>query len=93
MDAAAARPLSCAEHPDRPAHARCMSCHKVLCQECATEWDGINYCSRCLQARGAAARKGSGWLAAVVLVVVIGGLLFVHVRVLAWMGVVVASLL
>jgi hypothetical protein len=93
MDAAAGRPLSCAEHPERPAHARCMSCRKVLCQECATEWDGINYCSRCLQARGAAAGKGSGALAGAVLILLIGGLLVLHTRVLAWMGVVVASLL
>jgi hypothetical protein len=28
-----------------------MACRKTVCQECATEWDGINYCVACLSAR------------------------------------------
>jgi hypothetical protein len=28
-----------------------MSCRKTLCQECATEWDGVFHCSACLAAK------------------------------------------
>jgi hypothetical protein len=87
------RALVCTDHPDRPAHARCMSCRKVLCDECATQWDGINYCSRCLQARGTAARTRTAWLPGLLMVVVIGTLLFFHARLMVWMGVLVAPLL
>jgi hypothetical protein len=93
MDAASARPLCCSAHPERPAHARCMSCQKVLCAECATEWNGINHCRRCLEARGAAARGRSGLFTGAVLVVLIAALLFAHARVLAWMGAAAASVL
>jgi hypothetical protein len=34
-----------------------MTCKKTLCQECATDWDGIYYCSACL---GSADRSRSG---------------------------------
>jgi hypothetical protein len=93
MDVAPSRPLTCSDHPDRPAHARCMSCRKVLCDECATTWDGINYCSRCLQARGTAARTRRPWLPALLLIVVVAALFVVHVRLIVWMGAVVAPLL
>jgi hypothetical protein len=88
MDVAASptRSMTCGDHPDRPAHARCMTCRKVLCDECATTWDGINYCSRCLQARGSAPRGGGAWLGSAVLLLVIGGLAFVHSQVLLWVG-------
>jgi hypothetical protein len=33
-----------------------MTCRKTVCQECATEWDGVYYCSPCLGKQ----RKGSG---------------------------------
>jgi B-box zinc finger len=39
---------SCAEHPDRHSQAVCMSCRKLLCQECTTQWAGINYCRACV---------------------------------------------
>lgn len=39
---------SCAEHPDRHSHAVCMSCRKRMCQECTTQWEGINYCRACV---------------------------------------------
>jgi len=59
----------CAFHESRPAFARCMSCAKMLCQECATQWDGIWHCSRCLAAkRGATIERTSigGWISLVV---------------------------
>jgi hypothetical protein len=57
---------SCAHHPARPGFALCMSCRKVVCQECATTWDGVNHCRACLAARGGAARSRAlvgAWIA------------------------------
>jgi len=53
MDASLAQ--RCAHHPGRRGFALCMSCRKVVCQECATTWDGVNYCRPCLAKRGALA--------------------------------------
>ena len=56
----------CAFHDQRPAFAVCMSCAKLLCQECASQWDGIWHCSPCLAAKRAAVRGQShagGWIA------------------------------
>jgi hypothetical protein len=88
MDVAAphARPLACADHPDRPAHARCMSCRKVLCDECATTWDGIHHCSRCLHARGTSVRADSAWLSAIVLAALVAALSLLHTQALVWLG-------
>lgn len=55
----------CANHPDRPAMAKCMACDKRICQTCSTEWDGIHYCVTCLQQRrrGGEERAGlAAWL-------------------------------
>jgi hypothetical protein len=38
----------CAHHPDRPSLALCMSCRQSICQECSTQWEGINYCIDCV---------------------------------------------
>jgi len=52
----------CANHPERYGHAICMSCRKTLCQECATEWDGIFHCAACLgRRRTASATRGAGF--------------------------------
>ena len=48
---------SCAEHPDRHSFALCVSCRKVLCQECTTQLEGINYCRTCLPGVAAAPVK------------------------------------
>jgi len=56
----------CDHHPDRYGHATCMSCRRVVCQECATEWDGINYCVRCLSEKRRSTRERpavAGWIA------------------------------
>jgi hypothetical protein len=69
-----------------------MACRKSVCGECATEWDGINYCVACLAAQRKAGRAGPsrlGWLSlapAVVLLFVLSAWL------MAWLGVFVASL-
>lgn len=40
----------CAQHPDRPSLAVCMSCRNGVCQECATPFEGIYYCLQCVAA-------------------------------------------
>jgi hypothetical protein len=47
----AALAKTCIRHPQRAGFALCMSCQQVVCQECATTWDGINYCRVCLAAK------------------------------------------
>jgi hypothetical protein len=51
-----ALPKTCIRHPSRAGFALCMSCRQVVCQECATTWDGINYCRVCLAAKSARAK-------------------------------------
>ena len=75
---------NCFNHPDRYGHAVCMACRKTVCQECATEWDGVNYCSPCLLKRRTAASGGLpvlGWI----LTVAVSAALFVAApRLLVW---------
>jgi hypothetical protein len=85
-------PLSerCAHHPDRHGFALCMSCRKVVCQECATTWDGVNHCRSCLAERGATAsapRRVRAWVACAVFCAVALPLL---ARGLAWSAAMVA---
>jgi len=51
----------CSVHHERPAAARCPSCHRFYCSECITEHEGKLTCASCLE--GAAepeVEKGSG---------------------------------
>jgi hypothetical protein len=68
-----------------------MSCRKTVCQECATEWDGINYCVHCLQTRrrSTVARPSvAGW----VLVLLASGLLFLAAwKLMTWGAVLLAE--
>jgi len=43
--------LSCTNHPDRLASARCPSCSRPICSECTIKIEGINVCTDCLKAR------------------------------------------
>jgi len=82
----------CAVHEQRPAFARCMSCSKMLCQECATQWDGIWHCAACLSTkRGAAVkhRPVPAWIAVVTASLI---LLFAGARVMVWTAAVIAGL-
>lgn len=40
----------CGNHPDREGIGICVSCRSVVCVECSTKVDRMNYCIRCLQA-------------------------------------------
>ena len=84
--------LWCAFHPQRHAFARCMTCAKTLCQECATQWDGIWHCAACLAAkRGAKVERSPvfSWLAVIALTVV---LLFSGARLMVWTAAVLAGM-
>jgi hypothetical protein len=90
MNRAAAR--RCAVHQQRPAFAVCMRCAKTLCQECATQWDGIWYCAGCLASRRTAPAAKShlgGWIAVIAASL---GLLFLGTRFMVWTGVLLAGL-
>jgi hypothetical protein len=39
---------SCHYHPARPGIGVCVECRQVICQECTTQFEGINRCAACL---------------------------------------------
>jgi hypothetical protein len=84
---------SCAHHPDRTGHALCMACRKVLCQECATEWDGINYCAACLVQVRAAVTGPSPVPGFLVLAAAVILLFLASARLMVFVGVLAAELL
>ena len=82
----------CSFHAARPAYAVCMNCRKTLCQECATQWDGIWHCAACLAAmRGATVRRSqwAGWITVALTSLI---LLFFSARVMVWSGALIAGL-
>jgi hypothetical protein len=76
----------CAHHPERPGIALCMSCRKVVCQECTSTWDGVNHCRPCLAARGARPQERSSLLAQAFWPVAMLLLLAVTGELMAWSG-------
>ena len=85
-------PLWCAVHPDRHAFARCMTCAKTLCQECATQWDGIWHCAACLAVKRRAKVERSPVGAWLLVLFVSAALLFTGARVMVWAAAVIAGL-
>jgi hypothetical protein len=86
-------PLICVNHPARPAFAACMSCSKRLCQECATQWDGIWHCAACLGAQRSATVQRSpvpGWLAVIAGTLLI---LYASAQMMVWSSALLAGLL
>jgi hypothetical protein len=81
----------CVHHAERPTHAICMACRKSLCQECASTWEGINYCAACLGQRRSERRTGVAWGGWIGLALAIGGLAWLHARLLVWVGVLLAG--
>ena len=82
----------CVFHEERPAYAVCMSCAKTLCQECATQWDGIWYCAACLGAKRDTVRHHShagGWIAVALALIVT---LFLGAKFMVWTGALLAGL-
>jgi hypothetical protein len=70
-----------------------MSCGAAVCQECATTWDGINYCSACLARRGRASQRRRTWPALVLVVAASAALLWLGARLMVWAGALAASFL
>ena len=83
----ARQPSTCANHAERIAHALCMACRKLVCHECATEWQGINYCLPCLAQRRQAEAAGSSFFSYLALLLVAAGSFWIGVRLLVWAGV------
>jgi hypothetical protein len=68
-----------------------MECRRVVCEECATDWQGINYCAPCLARRRQAAGAGSPWPGRVALFLASAALVVVLTRLMAWTGVLLAG--
>ena len=47
----------CANHPEREGVGICVNCRSVVCVECTTRVDRMNYCYRCLQQAAEPARE------------------------------------
>lgn len=75
---------NCVNHPDRYGHAVCMTCRKTVCQECATEWDGVFYCSGCLGQRRKASGGGAPVLAWILVTLAAAALFAVGPKLLVW---------
>ena len=91
MEALARR--SCAEHPDRHSHAVCIQCGKQLCQECTTQWEGINYCRACLATVAAAPARKTRSMSLIIMIVFSVIVALALVRVAVGVGVYLARML
>jgi uncharacterized membrane protein YgdD (TMEM256/DUF423 family) len=69
-----------------------MTCGRALCQECATQWDGIWHCAACLGAKRGAKVERSPVFSWVGVVLVSGILLFAGARMMVWAAAVIAGL-
>ena len=70
-----------------------MSCHRGVCHECATTWDGINYCTTCLAAKRSASGEHFSWISAVPVALASAGLFWAVTRLLVWSAVNTLALL
>jgi hypothetical protein len=83
---------ACFTHAQRMAFARCMKCSKTLCQECATQWDGIWHCAACLAAQRTAKRERSPLLSWAGVVSMSLLMLYFGARLMVWVAAVVAGM-
>ena len=84
-------PQWCAFHAQRAAYARCMTCAKTLCQECATQWDGIWHCAGCLAVQRRAKVERSPLVSWLAVLGVSTLLLFAGARLMVWTAAVFAG--
>jgi hypothetical protein len=87
--------VPCFQHADRTGFAVCMACRAVLCQECATTFDGINYCRPCLDRQRGVVRTASAWprrLGHAATAAIQAGLAVACVHLMAWVASVLAGL-
>lgn len=69
-----------------------MKCAKTLCQECATQWDGIWHCAACLSAKRVSAKERSplfSWIGVVASSLL---LLYLGARLMVWTAAVLAGM-
>jgi hypothetical protein len=69
-----------------------MACQTALCQECATQWDGIWHCTRCLAARRGTDVRSSSRAAWLLLGAAAALLLLAGERLMVWSGALLAGL-
>ena len=77
----------CANHPERAARAVCVSCRKAVCPECATQWEGINFCVQCLRTRREKTVAQSSASETVLVLAAIVVLFFTASYLMMWAGV------
>ena len=70
-----------------------MKCRKTVCSECATLWDGLNYCVNCLKTTREATREKSSFVAWTVMVLAIAVLFFAGSFAMVWAGSLMARVL
>lgn len=70
-----------------------MSCRRAVCQECATTWDGINYCAACLSRKRRSSRSSTAWAGWLLVVAASAGLFWFVSRLMVWAGVLVVDTL
>lgn len=63
-----------------------MSCKKTVCQECATQWEGINYCIHCLRLRREKTKTPSSVPTATFVVMATALLYFMASYLMMWLG-------
>jgi hypothetical protein len=49
----------CQNHPDREGVGICVRCRRVICAECSTRIDRMNFCTTCLATLGSGPRSRS----------------------------------
>lgn len=70
-----------------------MGCGKRICQECATQWEGIHYCRGCLSERRAEASKRTSAIVWLALLGAIVALFVTSTMLMIWTGVLMAGIL
>lgn len=69
-----------------------MTCKRTICQECATQWDGIYHCAPCLAARRNEDVQRSSVLGWVALAAASLAILFFSARVMVWAGALISGM-
>lgn len=69
-----------------------MTCTKTLCQECATQWEGIWHCAACLAAKRGAKVERSPLFSRVAVLLLTAIFLFGGARLMVWTAAVLAGL-
>jgi len=69
-----------------------MTCRNTVCQSCATQWDGIYYCTACLAARRSASTERNSLLGWLTLAAGVAAMLWLAAQTMVWAGALIAGL-